>query len=420
MKKLGILCMVFCLGVPQGLRAQTLDYFIKQAQATHPGIKVAQTRVQVAQAGTNLYKGLPATQLAVGAFVQPVQTRTGPQQLRLGIRQPIPLWGLQKAQNSQTMAQAQVAQAQQQGAIQKVEAQVAQLYYALYAHQRMVQLETAHIALLNSIKQQAQTKLESGQTKLSQVLQVDLQVNAAQQVLLQLQAQVQSLQSSLAWQVWQQDSMAVVQFPEGLDEPFSYAATLLTDTTALPQHPTLLAARSRQLVARQAAQVSQAQVRPKLNVGLDYIFIGARTDAALANNGQNAWLPTLGLQLPLWQQANRAKTQQAQMAVQLQEQALQAQTLALQVQQSQLRAQLKGLASTYQLDADQLQKAQQIFDLLLTEYAQTGQDLEALLQAARQVLHYQSHLVQTQAQLHTLAIMLRLLPKGMPMVSSSF
>jgi len=182
----------------------------------------------------------------------------------------------------------------------------------------------------------------------------------------------------------------------------------------------LLAARSRQLVARQAAQVSQARVRPKLNVGLDYIFIGARTDAALANNGQNAWLPTLGLQLPLWQQANRAKTQQAQMAVQLQEQALQAQTLALQVQQSQLRAQLKGLASTYQLDAEQLQKAQQIFDLLLTEYAQTGQDLEALLQAARQVLHYQSHLVQTQAQLHTLAIMLRLLPQGMPMVSSGF
>jgi outer membrane protein TolC len=146
-----------------------------------------------------------------------------------------------------------------------------------------------------------------------------------------------------------------------------------------------------QVLAKQdQIKVAQMMSRPSFTVGLSYIFVDARSDIELPDNGQNALLfPQVGMSIPIFQKKYQALQNQAN----LEKERIQYQ---IEDKTNQLSTQLEFLVRDH-LDAQRRNKlyrhlhdlANRSLSLLLTEFTTGQTDFEEVLRMERKLLTYQ-------------------------------
>ena len=164
MKKILITCLIFLLfpifeGNAQDSR---LDDYLITAARNNPGLKAQFAAYRAALEEIPQAGALPDPQVMFGYLIEPVQTRLGPQQARIGISQSFPWFGSLKAGKdaASSMAEANLENFRQ--AKSKLYYDIKSTWYDLYVVNKAIGRTNENLAILNTFRQVALSKISAG------------------------------------------------------------------------------------------------------------------------------------------------------------------------------------------------------------------------------------------------------------------
>ncbi len=366
--------------------AQTLDDYFKTAAGQNPGIQAKYKEFEAAMQRIPQVNSLPDPSISFGYFISPVETRVGPQRARFSLSQMFPWFGTLKAQADAATLQAEARYFAFLDARNQLYYRVAAAYYPLYELREWQRIETKNIQILQSYKDLATVKFQNGQAPLVDALRVDLMLKEAQTELEILQKKEVPLRTAFNKSLNRAVNEAVT-VPDSLTAeaptPRYRRDSLLTDNPVLSELDRRIEA------ARAAETVAEKQAMPKLGAGLDYVIVDKRTDMNPGGNGRDVLMPMVTVGLPIYRKKYAAAIKEAQLmqdSYVLQKEEL-SNSLTANYEMTLFETeQQQELIALYR---EQIQESEQILELLLTAYSNSGANFEEVLRVQEQILKYQ-------------------------------
>lgn len=369
------------------IRAQTLDDYLQEAMENNPSLQavrasLAAAKQRVRQAGT-----FADPVFSMGYFISPVETRVGPQQLRMGFLQQLPWWGNLAAERTVSRLRARAQHKEFIAARAQLIHQVKAAWYALYENKKLLAAQEQHMALLASLQAHQRARLTGGQVALADRLQTDVMMDIATTDIAILQEEEKILRLRFNTLLHRRD-----------DTPVVLNDSLRTEDMVPPRqssptvrHPTLTALDFDIQAAVAQKRLAQWQRLPQVGIGLDYVLVGEHR-AEVPNSGQDIVAPVLRMNIPIfgakYQAAIREANYQQQALVAAKEAANNAFVLSY-------KTAWYETDKAYRLSAlytEQLKKTTQIIQLMLAAYRNGEETIERLLSVQQQHLSYERKL----------------------------
>ena len=251
---------------------------------------------------------LPDPNIAFGYFIQPVETRVGPQQVKISASQMFPWFGTLSARENSAESLAKANYELFEEAKSKLFYDVKATYYNLFFTEKAIDITLDNIEILASFKRLANIKVESGSASAADAYRIEMEIN-------DLENQLALLRDN--------SNLLKVKFNKllNVDEPFNIrieenlpGEELLSrekemDSILVNNHA--LASFNHQLEELEHSEKSASKERlPQFSVGLEYAVTG-KGNSTVNNAGQDAFVfPMVGITIPLYQKKYKAKVQE--------------------------------------------------------------------------------------------------------------
>ena len=406
MKKRKNLFQLFVLLVllfsPTVVCAQTeLDSYVQIAGENNPQLQSLFQQYMAALERLPQAKALPDPTVAFGVFVSPVETRVGAQRANISISQMFPWFGQLKAQESVVADLAKARYQEFEDAKNKLQFEVRSTYNNLYVLRSAIEITQENIVLLNSFKELAKVKFESGKGSFVNVLRIDMEV-------LELDSQLELLRDSETpilsrfKELLNTELPSVIAFPDTLWNDNLETDLAFLNDSLLVNNPVLSKYDYEMSSLTNQARVAELQGKPSFSVGLSYINVAKRDGVDVSGNGRDAIaLPQVGIRIPLYRKKYEAMVKEKQI---LRESVRLQKDNTINRLQTSLEEWIKDYRDAVRRENlyEQLSGiARQSLNLLVSEYTTEGSDFEEVLRMDRQLLKYELELEKARADRNT-------------------
>ncbi len=387
MKKIIYILSFLMLALSVDVSAQNeLNQYLETAAENNPGLKVKFNEYMAALEKVPQVGALPDPIVAFGYFIQPVETRVGPQQAKISASQMFPWFGTLSARENSVESLAQAKYQVFEEAKSKLFYDVKSTYYNLFFINQAIQITLENIEILTSFKNLANIKVESGSASSIDAYRVQMEINDLenQLALLKDNALVLSVKFNSYLNIAKNTSIIVV---DKLTDQILLNKSEELDSVLVNNNT--LAAFDYQIEGLQHRQkLASKESLPQFNIGIDYTFIGEGTSTA-PNAGQDALMfPKLGIVVPLYRKKYKAKVQEV---IYLQE----AKTNEKSNKENTLTVLFESVWKDYQdairrktLYQEQEGLAEKSLSILESEYATSNANFEEILRMDRKLLKY--------------------------------
>ncbi|NVN17521.1 TolC family protein [Muricauda sp. HICW] len=300
-----VIYIVFAL-VTIGLKAQSLEGYLQEAELNSPMIQALELRYNIAKEKVNEVNTLPNTTFGAGYFVSEPETRTGAQRAKFSVSQMLPWFGSITTRENYASAMAETEYAEIAIAKRKLALSVAQSYYNLYGIQAKQKVLQENIALLKTYETLALTSVEVGNASAVDVLKLQIRQNELQQqkeVLEQSYIAEQAVFNNLL----NRDESIAVEVVEVMDVPENDPMLNKED---LSLNPELLKYDQLYESVTQSELLNQKENAPSFGIGLDYIPVSERDDMVFSDNGKDIVMPMVTLSVPIFNNKFRSVSKQ--------------------------------------------------------------------------------------------------------------
>jgi cobalt-zinc-cadmium efflux system outer membrane protein len=371
-----------------------LNEYLVEAAENNPGLRSSfneylSSLELVPQAGA-----LPDPRVTFGYFIEPVETRVGPQQARISAAQMFPWFGTLGARKDAATEMAKSKYEIFEEAKSRLFYDVKSTYYNLYFTQQAKIITSDNINILNTLRKIALTKVESGLASAVDVFRVEIEIADLENQLADLRDMFFLLKISFN-NLLNVDEKREVVLPEML--PLAELETgreVILDSILSGNHQILqLEFMEASLTGREKA-ASRAG-KPGFSIGLDYMITGESTNsmADAATSGHDAIIfPMVGITIPLYRQKYRAMVNEA---VYLQKTALNKREDKINVLETAFTRtdnDYRDADRRISLYKEQSGRTEKAIEIMKTEYATTGKNFEEILRMERQLLKYRIEL----------------------------
>lgn len=259
---------------------------------------------------------LPDPRLSFGEFIEEVQTRTGPQQRRLGLSQAFPWPGKLDAKANLATRQAEAAWEQVEQERLRVARRIEEAFYEYAFLARELAITTELLGLVQGLEPVVQGRIRAG---------------AGQEDLLRLQVEIGRLEDDVA-SISQRRPALSARLADAMNMRVRGTASLLPlpeltaptrtsrDTAALVEQAFSSSPRlrvlERRLEAAQAAQeLTKYKRRPEFAARVDYIDTGNALSGGTPGSGDDPLFVGLSMSLPVWTSSYSAADREARHSV---------------------------------------------------------------------------------------------------------
>jgi outer membrane protein TolC len=299
-------------GEPAGLSEQpTLGDYLSFAEEHNPGLRAAYRRWQAAEKSISKAKALPDPRLTYGYFVEPVETRVGPQRQTFGVSQRIPWLGKigarKQVASHRSDAEREVYAAEKLRLFHRVK----RLYHDLAYLHRAMDITEDNVALLTQLEPIVRSQYQGGAASQSALLKIQVEIARLEDRREGFADQGAAIAAQLN---------AALGRPADADLPRPVAAPAESLRVApeellawLEEHnPDLRAMDYRADSEKAAASLAGKSYFPDLSLGFQYIEIGESAFPGVEDSGKDAMLATVAINLPLWFGTYKASGEEAQ------------------------------------------------------------------------------------------------------------
>ncbi len=369
---------------------EELTSYLETAANNNPGLKARFSEYMaslelIPQVGT-----LPDPQLAFGYFIQPVETRNGPQRFRISLTQMFPWFGTLNAREDVAVSKAKAKYESFEDFKSNLFFEVKATYYDLYFIKKGIDITLENIRILNSFKNLALIKIESGKASGVDELRIEMELADMENELALLNDKWSVATVKFNNLLHVEDKSQVV-IPDSLwldDLPYSRQQvldSLRTNNHQVVKFDHLLES------YRESERAARKAGLPSMSIGIDYIAIG-KTDNTMIDQGDNGrdaiLFPKIGITIPLYRKKYTAMVNEA---IHMQDATLgnkEEKVNSLEVLFE--RTYYEYIDGQRRINLYNKQKvyAQKAISILETEYATNGKNFEEILRMEKRLLSY--------------------------------
>jgi outer membrane protein, heavy metal efflux system len=385
MNKIKYILIVICIGWTSTVLSQSLDKYLQEATETNPAIRAAYFEYEAAIHSIDRSNKLSDPSLSLGYFISPVETRTGPQLATLSLNQMFPWFGTLDLKEQQSRKIAESKYHHLISVKQKIYLQMKGIWHELQFVEAQNKILQDNLKVLETYRKLSGVSYENGKGRLSDVLRVDLLINEAKTKIEINQLDRLPYQTSFN-SLLNRDVEAVVLMDSVYSQPIEFLS--VSDDLLSDNNPQLLALERRIDASMLQLDLVKKKALPQFGLGMTYIFIG-ESSAPGPKNGQDAFLPSVRLSLPI----NQAKYKSWSKTVGSENKALEQQAQSVKnmlISEYQMeRSKLEKQKEKYGLFENQIKESIRIKTLLEKAYRHSGSDFEEVLRVQQQILVYQ-------------------------------
>jgi len=377
------------LGTMLSAQNELTDYLVLAAE-NNPGLKAKFNEYQAELERIPQISGLPDPSISFAYFINPVETRVGPQQAKVSVNQMFPWFGTLGARSEAATEMARVKYEAFLEEKSRLYYEVSSTYYNIYFMQKAIRITDENINILNTFKELALIKLEAGLASAVDELRVEMEVADLENQLAYMQDTKDVLEVQFNDLLNVQDT-ADILIPDTLwEENLLLSKEDIMDSIALNNH-TIRQLEHKMRSWQEQETAARRTGAPNISIGLDYIFVGQSDNPTLesSENGKDAFIfPKIGLTIPLYRKKYSAMVNEATFRME-----------AVQFEQADKKNELSTLfekAFRDHRDADrrielyrgQTKLANSSLNILISAYSSDGADFEEVLRMERKLLKY--------------------------------
>jgi len=363
-----------------------LNQYLQTAAEKNPGLKVKFNAYMAALERVPQVGALPDPTVAFGYFVQPIETRLGPQQAKISASQMFPWFGTLSTRENSVEALAKAKYELFEESKSKLFYDVKATYYNLFFTEKAIGITLDNIEILSSFKNLANIKVESGLASAVDAYRVEIEINDLENQLALLRDNSTVLRVKFN-NLLNVDDATDIQIVTELSE--SILLSKQAELDSIMANNNALSSFDYQLEGLDHRKKSATKESlPQFSIGLEYAFIGEGISTA-SNAGQDAFVfPTVGISIPLYRSKYKAKVQEV---IYLQE----AKSFEKSDKQNTLTVLFESIWKDYQdanrrfsLYQEQTELAQKSLSILESKYATNNIDFVEILRMERKLLEY--------------------------------
>jgi cobalt-zinc-cadmium efflux system outer membrane protein len=379
-----------------------LDRYLLEAAENNPGLKSAfneylATLEKVPQVGT-----LPDPQVTFGYYIQPVETRVGPQKARISASQMFPWFGTLGAKKDAASQMANSKYELLEEAKSRLFYDVKSTYYNLYFTQKAIEITLENITILNTFRKLALIKLEAGIVSSVDVLRVEMEITDLENQLALLKDNYVVMQTGFN-NLLNVDEQRPVTIPDSLvNTDFDMTREAILDSIRNGNHRVLqmefmeASYEKQQIVARKMG-------KPDLVLGLDYVVTGKSSNPIISptESGKDAMIfPMVGISIPLYRQKYTSMVKETVFMQKSIENSRLDKINVLETTFEEANRDYKDAGRRLPLYYNQSGRAEKALNILQTSYETDGENFEEMLRMERQLLKYKLELEKARADKH--------------------
>ncbi len=292
-----------------GLEGFELDDYLTFAAGNNAGLKVSFHRWRAELDKIPQVTSLPDPVLTYGRFIENIETRVGPQRQKFSLRQTIPWFGTLGDKGD---AQFQAGQA----AFQRMQAEKLSLYYRVksayydyYYLGREIALTQDNLELLKFWESVLRTRYQVAASSHTDVIKIQVELGKLEDRVNSLTEMTKPVAARLR---------AILNLPDSTNLPVPQAIAeddVEIDHAAVraqvrANSPRLRGQDLLVMAAQAERRVAGKSVRPSFTISADYIETGPAMNPLLDESGKDAWMLSLGVNVPLWFGKNKAAVRQ--------------------------------------------------------------------------------------------------------------
>jgi outer membrane protein TolC len=329
---------------------------------------------------------LPDPMVSYAYFVEPIETRVGPQRQRFGLKQTLPWFGTLGSAKSSELAAAKASFQRFQAEKLRLFYRVKAAYFEFYLLEREIALTRDNLELVRFWEQVVQGKYRVGLTHHPDLIKAQVELGTLEDHLQTLEQKRAPAASRLRAVLGLPDHTPVATPRSGPEStPLPPDDSLVA--WALAANPDLASVAHTVEQAEASARGARKAKYPGLTLGFEYFDIEAVAGSPVPDNGKDAWQVGVSVNLPLWFGANRARASSAEARQRAAEYRFVETRNQLVARLAEVRFRYEDAGRKLQLYRDGLvPKAEQLVAVTYTAYQAGESDFLGLLDAQRQLL----------------------------------
>jgi len=330
---------------------------------------------------------LPEPEAGMGFFPLPVETRLGPQWVRLSATQMFPWKGTLNARKDVVLTMAKAQYEQIAASRLHLHFHIKQAYFTLYDLTKQQEILLKSIDIFKTLESVATTAVASGKADLADVLRIQIRIRDLEEELNLLENQKEKPLALINQLLNRPEKMPVIPGDTLIlaDPPYNRELML---SAIQENHPMLRMFTLQQEASQRALELNILEGKPSFGVGMDYIALSKRTDADPSHNGRDILSPRVSVRIPLYRDKYRAKEREERFRIEALEIRKQDTFLKYRRAIEEAYTDLEDGHIKYQLFVEQKATTQSAIDLLLTAYSTEGTDFIDLVQLENQLIQY--------------------------------
>ena len=398
-------CLLLAVGLlsalPGRVQAQTpLRVYQDSAAMNNPGIRALFKQYEVVMQKVPQTSTLPDPSFGFGYFISSVETRVGPQVAVLSVSQSFPWFGQLAAQEQATLERAKAVLERFNDARARLNFSVATTYNSMYVLKSAIRITKENIVLLNTFRDLARIRFESGKGSMVDVLRIEMELGELENRLAYLNDSMEPLLARFE-QLLNTSLAQEPEFPDVLwDENLGMSKELILDSVQT-LNPAILSLNHQILSYEQEVVAARKTGSPSFTVGLNYTIVGQREGYTGADNGRDAWLPTVGVRIPLYRKKYESLVKEKEIARESVELQKTDKTNELRTNLSQAFRDYDDAVRRVALYEELRDYARQALDILIAEYTSASTNFEEIIRMDRKLLAYELELERARADRNT-------------------
>ena len=275
-----------------------LNYLIKEALDNNPQIQAAYNNWKAAEYKVTQVKSLPDPMAKYTYFGENIETRVGPQEYKYGASLTVPFPGKLNLKGKAQAKQADIFKEKYEAEKREVIRKIKFIYYDIFWVNKAIQVTEEEKAILESLEKVAQRRYESNLTPQQDVIKAQVELSKLIDKLFLLKQNKESLKARMNSILNRPKDVELGRMETVEPTEFRYTVDQLQQI-ARESGQELLAASLDIERAEYEKSLAGLDYLPNFTLGLDYIEIGNGQTTA-ANDGQDAWMGTVAVNVPIW------------------------------------------------------------------------------------------------------------------------
>ena len=273
---------------------------------------------------------------------------------------------------------------------------VAKAYYPLIEVKVLGNIYKENIEFVKTLKSLVTIQFENNKSSLADVLRVELllqQLDTDLQILIEKEKPLKTAFNRI---LNRQDTTSII-----LDSLAINPSQMVMENN-WEEHPLIKELNLKMEATDKRMEVINKSSMPKIGVGVDYVFVGKRTDVSMPDNGKNALMPMVSVSLPIFRKKYKSAQKEQSLRLEAYGFSSEATKNNLTTKYEQLIYELEK--EHHQLDLFEKLETQtlQINRLMMSEYRNSASNIEGLLQVQMQLLKYQQQKIKATVNYNTL------------------